>query len=54
MAPDECIHSNILGGLVAGLIMNGKRSLCFTRRFLGDETGLLYEKFGIGIPGTAG
>lgn len=43
----------LLGGLIAGLIMNGSEAALHAA-ILGDETGLLYEKFGIGIPGTAG
>ena len=42
----------LLGGLIAGLIMNGSEAALHAA-ILGDETGLLYEKFGIGIPGTA-
>ena len=43
----------LLGGLIAGLIMNGSEAALHAA-ILGDETGLLYEKLGIGIPGTAG
>ena len=42
----------LLGGLVAGLIMNGSEAALHAG-ILGDETGLLYEKFRIGIPDTA-
>jgi hypothetical protein len=42
----------LLGGLVAGLIMNGSEAALHAG-ILGDETALLYERFGIGIPGTA-
>jgi hypothetical protein len=43
----------LLGGLVAGLIMNGSEAALHVG-ILGDDTGLLYEKFRIGIPDTAG
>jgi len=43
----------LLGGLIAGLIMNiGEATL--HAALLGDETGQLYEKYGTAIPGTAG
>ena len=42
----------LLGGLIAGLIMNGSEAVLHAG-ILGDETGLLYERFRIGIPGTA-
>ena len=41
----------LMGGLIAGLIMNGGEAALHAV-ILGDETGLLYEKYGIGIPGT--
>ena len=43
----------LLGGLIAGLIMNGSEAALHAG-ILGDETGLLYEKFRIGIPDTVG
>jgi len=43
----------LLGGLIAGLVMNVSEAALHAA-ILGDETGLLYEKFAIEIPGTAG
>jgi len=43
----------LLGGFIAGLIMNGGEAALHAA-ILGDETGLLYEKFGIAIPGASG
>ena len=43
----------LLGGLMAGLIMNGSEAALHAG-ILGDETGLLYEKFRIGIPDSIG
>jgi hypothetical protein len=43
----------LIGGLIAGLIMNGSEAALHAG-VLGDETGSLYEKFRIGIPDTAG
>lgn len=42
----------LLGGLIAGLIMNVSEAALHAA-VLGDETGLLYERFAIEIPGTA-
>ena len=41
----------LLGGLIAGLIMNGSEAALHAG-ILGDETGLLYEKFRVGFPDT--
>jgi hypothetical protein len=43
----------LLGGLMAGLIMNSSEAALHAG-ILGDETGLLFEKFRIGIPDTVG
>ena len=43
----------LLGGLIAGLVMNASEAALHAG-ILGDDTGLLYEKFRIEIPGTAG
>lgn len=43
----------LLGGLIAGLIMNcGEAAL--HAAILGDETGMLYEKFGVAMPTPPG
>lgn len=39
----------LLGGLLSGLIMNGSEAALHAG-FLGDETGLLYQKFGVELP----
>lgn len=43
----------LMGGLIAGLIMNGGEAALHAA-VLGDDTGLLYERFGIAISEPGG